>query len=370
MSKMNIGIIGCGSVSEWYFGAPKLFRVLKIVACADIRMERAREKAAKHNIRWCTVTEMLADPSIQLVINLTPPQAHAEISIAVLEAGKHLYTEKPLAITRADAVQMIRLAEYRGMRISAAPDTFMGGAVQTCRQLIDEGAIGKPIAAMAFMLRLGVENWHPDPAFLFQRGGGPLFDMGPYYLTVLINLLGPIRLVTGIARITFPKRQIAGHPGVGAVISVETPTHLASVLEFSNGTIATLVTSFDLWSSRIPFMEIHGSEGALSIPDPSQFGGTVLLRRVSEQEWHDVPITHGYTEQSRGIGIADMVYAIREGRPHRASAELAYHVLDTMVAIEESSEHGMHIKLASSCLRPAPLPSTWPEYAEEDTTFS
>jgi predicted dehydrogenase len=221
--------------------------------------------------------------------------------------------------------------------------------------LIDDGWIGQPVAAAAFMMGHGPESWHPNPAFFYQRGAGPLFDMGPYYITALVTLLGPIRRVTASTRISQAERPITSQPLYGQMIQVEASTHVAGVLDFASGPIATLITSFDVWASAVPRIEIYGTEGALSVPDPNIFGGPVRLRRAGAADWSEMPLTHP-TDVNRGIGVADMAYGLLYDRPHRASGELAYHVLDVMVALEEASELGRHIQIESHCPRPAPLP--------------
>lgn len=352
----RVGVVGCGAISGAYLAVAQRLSAFKIVACADLLMERAKERAATYGLRACTVEELLADPSIDLVLNLTTPKAHAEIARRALEAGKSVYNEKPLALERAEAQGLLTLAGARGLRVGCAPDTFLGAGLQTCRKLLDEGAIGTPVAGTAFMLCHGHESWHPDPAFYYQRGGGPLLDMGPYYLTALVSLLGPIRRVTGSARITFPERVITSQPKAGTRIPVETPTHLAAVLDFANGAVVTLVTSFDVWAANVPVIELYGTEGTLSVPDPNGFGGQPRLWRRSDGTWKTLPLTHAFSEQSRGIGVAELAYAQRAGRPHRASGELASHVLDAMLAVEEASVSGNHIELTSTCAQPAPLP--------------
>ena len=302
-----------------------------------------------------TVTELLADPAIEIVLNLTTPEAHALIAREALEAGKGVYNEKPLATALEDGKRLVESARSRGLRLGAAPDTFLGGGLQTCRQVIDEGAIGQPVAATAFMLIHGHEAWHPDPDFYYQKGGGPLFDMGPYYLTALISLLGAVRRVTGSARVTFSERMIRSEPRFGERIAVEVPTHLAAVLDFANGPIVTLVTSFDVWASEMPRLEIYGSEGSLSLPNPNTFGGPVRIRGADDDAWRDVPVTRPFTENSRGLGVADMATALRTGAPHRASGDLAYHVLEVMHAVETASREGRHVEIESRCARPEPM---------------
>jgi predicted dehydrogenase len=355
--KTRIGLIGCGTISKVYLEVSKTLEDLDVVACADLIPERAKARAEEFNLpRACGVQDLLKDPEVQIVLNLTIPKAHAEVGLAALESGKSVYNEKPLAVSREDGRRMLETARSRGLRVGGAPDTFLGGGIQTCRKLIDDGWIGEPVAATAFMTGHGHESWHPDPDFYYQRGGGPMFDMGPYYLTALVTLLGPIRRVTGSARITFPERTITSQPRRGAKIQVNTPTHVAGVMDFASGAVGTIITSFDVWAAQLPRIEIYGSEGSLSVPDPNGFGGPVRIRRAGATEWSEVPLTHAYARQSRGLGVADMACALRSGRPHRASGELAYHVLDAMHAFHDASREGRHVELASACARPAPLP--------------
>jgi predicted dehydrogenase len=256
-----------------------------------------------------------------------------------------------------DGWLILAKAEEKGLRIGSAPDTFLGGGIQTCRKLlIDNGWIGEPIAATAFMMYHGPESFHPNPEFLYQHGAGPLFDMGPYYLTAFINLVGPIRRVTGSARITFPERTITGPVNTGRKFPAETPTHIAGVLDFANGAIGTIITSFDVWGTKTPYMEIHGTEGTLLKPDPNTFGGPVYVKRRNHTDFVEIPLTHGYTENSRGLGLVDMAYAIREGKPHKANGEMAYHVLEVMHGILAASTEGKHVDIVSTCAKPALLP--------------
>jgi predicted dehydrogenase len=357
MYPTKVGIIGCGNISGVYFEAGNTFDILDIVACADIIHDRARAKAAEYHIpKACSVEELLADPEIEIVVNLTIPKAHAEVGLAALQAGKSVHNEKPLAITREDGLRLLEAARDRELLIGCAPDTFLGGGLQTCRKLIDDGWIGEPIAATAFMMCHGHENWHPDPEFYYQVGGGPMFDMGPYYVTALIHLMGPVGRVTGSARITFPERIITSQPKYGTTIKVDVPTHVAGVMDFANGAVGTIITSFDVWAARLPRIEIYGTEGSLAVPDPNGFDGPVVVRRAGASEWSAVPLTHGYTKPSRGIGVADIAYALHSGRPHRANGELAYHVLDIMHAFHQASQEGRHVELTSTCSRPEPLP--------------
>jgi predicted dehydrogenase len=356
----NVGIVGCGNISGIYMEAGNKWDILNIAACADIDLPRAQAQATKYGIpKACSVEELLADQSIDIVINLTIPAAHAEVALAALAAGKSVYNEKPLALEREQAKRMLDIARENGLRVGCAPDTFLGGGLQTCRKLIDEGVIGEPIGASAAMMSHGPEGWHPNPDFFYQPGAGPMFDMGPYYLTALTTLLGPVRRVSGSTRVSFPERVIGSEPLRGQTIKVNTPTHIVGVLDFAAGAIATIVTSFDVWSSELPRIEIYGSKGTLSLPDPNTFGGPVRLRLAGEQTWTEVPITHSYTQNSRGLGVADMAEAIRSGRTHRASGELAYHVLDLMHTIHDASRESRHIEMTSSCQRPDALPEDW-----------
>jgi predicted dehydrogenase len=358
LSKVNVGVIGCGNISGIYLKNCTHFDILNVTACADLDMSRARAKADEYGIRRAlTVAELLADPAIEIVINLTTPNAHADIARAALAAGKSVYNEKPLTIRREDARALLTAAAAKGLRVGGAPDTFLGGGLQTCRKLIDDGLIGKPVSAAAFMVCHGHEGWHPDPEFYYKVGGGPMFDMGPYYLTALVSLIGPVRRVAGATQITFPERVITSQPKAGTRISVDVPTHVVGLLEFAAGAIGTIMTSFDVWASELPLIEIHGTEGTLSVPDPNSFGGTVRVRRAGDQAWQAVPLTHGYAENSRGLGVADMAYALRTGHPPRASGELTYHVLDIMHAVHESAEQGQYAVLESTCERPQPFPA-------------
>lgn len=366
MKKVKVGIIGCGNISGIYFEAGRKFDILDIAACADLDMERAKSKAAEFNTRAYTVKELLSDPEIQIVVNLTIPKAHAEVCMAALEAGKNVHVEKPLAVTREDGIKILETAKTKGLLVGSAPDTFLGGGLQTCRKLIDDGWIGQPVAATAFMMCHGHESWHPDPEFYYKIGGGPMFDMGPYYLTALVSLMGPVRRVTGSARITFPERTITSAPKFGTKITVDTPTHVAGVLDFASGAVGTMITSFDVWNAQLPHIEIYGTTGTLSVPDPNCFGGPVNIRRQGASQWSEVPLTHGFAENSRGIGAADMAYALLSGRPHRANGEMAYHVLDIMHGFHDASRDGRHYELTSACTRPASLPLGLPENALDE----
>jgi predicted dehydrogenase len=355
MKKVRIGVIGCGKISGAYLSAAAKFPILETAACSDINMEVAKAKGEEYGVpKVCTVDELLADPNIDIVVNLTIPAAHAEISLKTLAAGKCAYTEKPFAVVREDGLKVIETARQKGLRVGCAPDTFLGGGLQTCRKLIDDGWIGKPVGASAFMMGHGPEHWHENPEFFYKAGGGPLFDMGPYYLTALVNLLGPVQKVASSATISFPQRLITSKPKYGTLIDVEVPTHVNGILHFAGGAVGTITTSFDVWGSRLPRIEVYGTEGTLSVPDPNTFGGPVSVWRAGE--WKEVPLTHVYTENYRSIGAADMAYAMQSGRAHRASGDLAFHVLDIMQSLYDAAEKGATVTLSSTCERPAPLP--------------
>ncbi len=355
MDKVKVGIIGCGNIFPAYVKGCRAFDILDLAACADIEPDRAAAREQEFNVPAMSIADLLADPTIGIVVNLTIPAAHAAVSLAVIEAGKNVHSEKPLAVFRADGAAILAAAERQGVLVGCAPDTFLGGGLQTCRKLIDDGVIGEPVAATAFMLGRGPESWHPNPEFFYKVGAGPMFDMGPYYLTALVSLLGGVRRTTASTRISFPERIATSEARYGQRIAVEVPTHLACVMDFASGPVGTLITSFDVWSHTLPRIEIYGSEGSLSVPDPNTFGGPVKVRKAGEDALTEAPLTHS-ADVGRGIGVADMAYALQSGRPHRASGSLAFHVLDLMHSFVEASDSGCHVTLNSGVPRPAPLP--------------
>ena len=359
MEKLKIGIIGTGNIAPAYIHGCAPFEVIEIVACADILLDRAQAFAAEHGLTAYSVDDLLARADIDIVINLTIPAAHAEVSLRILEAGKHAYSEKPLALQRADGMAIVQAAADKGLRIGCAPDTFLGGGGQAARKAIDDGLIGAPVAATATWMSHGHESWHPNAGFYYLKGGGPLFDMGPYYLTALVNLMGPVARVAGSARMTFPERIATSAALKGQILPVEVNTHVAGTLEFASGAIATVIFSFDVWGNHLPWIEIHGATASLSVPDPNRFDGAAQIMTGGGrggQEWNDVPLRHS-VNIGRGAGVADMASAILSGRAHRASGELALHVLDIMCALEESSEQGCHIEIGSRPDQPLPLPA-------------
>ena len=379
MQKYNVGLLGCGDICDIYFANCINSEILNMAACASLHEEKARKKALEYGIpKACSMDDLINDPQIDIILDLTIPEVHAKFNLAALEAGKHVYSEKPLAATLEDAQKIIALAKAKGLRVGCAPDTFLGGRLQTCRKAIDEGLIGEPTAAAAFVVSPGHEWHHPNPDFFYKPGGGPLLDIGPYYLTALVSLLGPVRRCCGFSKITFPERTIFYGPRSGETMQVEVPTHISGTMEFSNGAIGTIITSFDIWDSQLPRIEIYGTAGTLCIPDldpiagPNLFGGPVLIkaketsrwrgmpRKPELQGWDELPVIHKYNENSRGLGLSEMAYAIKDGRPHRANDEMAYHVLEIGYALLESAENGQYYHLSSTCSRPEPLPVDFP----------
>ena len=334
---------------------------LIVVACADQVLERAQDRANEFGVpRACTTDELLHADDVDLVVNLTIPLAHAEISVAALRAGKHVFSEKPFATTRDDGRRILDAAASSGLTVACAPDTFLGAGVQTCLRLLEQGELGEPLAASAFMLNRGPENWHPNPGFFYEPGGGPLLDVGPYYLTALVCLLGPVRRVAGMARILYPTRTAFRGPRAGETFQVSTPTFVAALIEFEGGTQATLVNSFGIWGHDLPNMQLYCTKGILSVPDPNYFGGPVRMRPDEDESvWREVPLLYHHTEGSgnfRGLGVIEMALGLGRGDKPRATGELAYHVLDVMESIRDSYTTGRHVDVRSSCTPPSLLP--------------
>ncbi|OOM78768.1 1,5-anhydro-D-fructose reductase [Clostridium puniceum] len=357
MNKVKVGVIGCGNISGIYFeNLTKTFVNIEVHACADLIEDRAKEAAEKYNIpNIFSTEELLQCEDIQIVLNLTIPKIHFDVCKQTLLAGKHVYVEKPLSLTMEQGNELLALAKEKNLMVGCAPDTFLGAGLQTCRKLIEDGFIGKPVAATAFMVCHGHEGWHPDPEFYYDIGGGPMFDMGPYYLTALVSLLGEAKTVCGMTKISFPQRTITSSKKFGEVIDVKIPTHVAGTIEFQNGAIATIITSFDVWASKLPRIEIYGSIGTLIVPDPNAFGGPVLLKTAHGDEFKEIPLTHIYAENSRGIGVADMARCIKTGDKPRASGELANHVLEIMHSFHISYNTKKYIELSTSCQQSKPL---------------
>ena len=352
---LRIGLIGCGAISRQYLETAARLDDIAITAAADLRADRAADVASRYGTRAMSVDALLADPDVDLVLNLTVPAAHAEVAMLAIGAGKPVYGEKPLAATTVDARAILGAAAAAGLRVGCAPDTVLGTGVQTARKAIDDGRIGQPIAATATMVTPGHERWHPDPDFYYQPGGGPLLDMGPYYITALVTILGPVVAATGIASHTRSTRTIASGPRAGETIPVDTETHVTGVLVHASGVLSTLLMSFDVVASRAARIEIHGEAASLVVPDPNMFEGDVELRGLEAADWVTLPPSAGYRSASRGYGIADMA-ATPVGVEPRAGGRLAYHVLDVMESLLASASSGRAVDVSSRCERPAPVP--------------
>ena len=361
LKPVNVGVIGCGNISDAYFGTFPRYPITKMAAVADMIPERAQAKAEKYGIaKAYSVAEMLADPEIEIVLNLTIPNAHYDVSMQAVRAGKNVYNEKPLCITRAEGAELIAEAKKRNLLVGCAPDTVLGGGHQICRSLINSGAIGSPVGVVANMLCHGHESWHPAPEFYYKVGGGPMFDMGPYYLTALVTMLGPVKKVAGLTRITFPERTITSEPLNGTKVTVDVPTHVTGLLLFENGAIGNITTSFDVWAANMPCIEVFGTEGSLSLPDPNGFGGVPKIKKQGDADWSEVEWNSKFSEGSRGLGVADMAYSIRTGRPHRASGAIADHVLEIMHAIHTASSTASYVDITSTFA----IPNVFPEGLE------
>jgi predicted dehydrogenase len=352
---VNVGIVGCGVISKHYAANASAFEEFDLVACADLLPAVADELAAAHDLTAVPVADLLADPDIDVVLNLTPPSEHAVVTRAALAAGKHVYTEKPLGLEVGEATELLEEADRRGLRIGCAPDIFLGGAYQAARELIDEGAVGRPLAISAAMLLGGADAWHPSPEQFFQDGAGPLLDMGPYYISTIVALLGPVRRVAGFASVHRPQRRIMVGPRAGEEFPVRTPTHTSAAMGLDGGMTANLVASFDAAERYVCDFFVHGTGGDLSLPDPNAFEGPLRIRR-GRSDWENVPYVSRGAREARGIGLADMAEAIAEGSDHRATGQLGLHVVDVARSILQSADSGRAIAIGTSAARPAALP--------------
>ncbi|HEY3233706.1 MAG TPA: Gfo/Idh/MocA family oxidoreductase [Polyangiaceae bacterium] len=354
MSNMTIGIIGCGNIAPAYLRGAQKSDVVRVKACADVLAEAARARASEFGCEAMSVEQLLGDREIELVVNLTIPRAHFEIAMQILGAGKHVYNEKPLSVTVEDGKRLLDAAAPRGLRVGCAPDTFLGAGMQTCRRVFDDGVIGTAIGGNMCMAWLGPESWHPNPAFFYDVGGGPLLDMGPYYVTALVNLLGPVQRVSAFTSRPRKERVATSEARYGEKIPVRVDTHNTGLVEFAGGASITATFSWDVAHTQMPRLVIFGSEGTLEMPDPNGFVGPVNIRRHGGEDWSEQPLLHA--ENARMFGVVDMAAAIRQGRPHRASGELALHVLEVLEAFGRSSAAEKPVLIQNGCLRPAPLP--------------
>jgi predicted dehydrogenase len=356
MERVGIGIVGLGNISGAYLKAiAEYFPVLDIRAVADLNADAARAKAAEFGLRAVPLDDIFADPSVEIILNLTIPRAHVEVGLRAIGAGKHVYSEKPLGVEFAQGKKLVEAAAARGLRVGSAPDTFLGGSHQTCRKLVDDGVLGTPVGGTAYFMCPGHERWHPNPAFYYDVGGGPMLDMGPYYITDLVNLLGPVARVAGFATTPQQTRTITAKERFGEVIPVHVPTHVSGTLLFQNGAVVQMTMSFDVPGHRHVPIELYGTEASLLVPDPNRFGGEIEVLRKGG-EWTEVPTDMPYWDGNfRSIGLADMALAIRQDRPHRANGALALHVLEVMEAFGRSADAGAAVDITTTVERPAPL---------------
>ncbi len=370
--KLRVAVIGCGNISGIYFtNLTGKFTNIEVIGCCDLIKEKAEHAQKKYNLAKIYEKDIDActDPDVDIILNITYPKAHYDVCKLALTNGKHAYVEKPLSLSIEQGKELVALAGEKGLFIGGAPDTFLGAGIQTAIAAIDKGIIGRPIAGTAFMTCRGHESWHPAPEFYYEVGGGPMLDMGPYYVTALVSMLGPVESVKGYAEISFPERTITSKPQYGKVIKVETPTHIAGLIKFKNGAIVTIITSFDIHAANLPVIEIYGSDGTLSVPDPNGFGGDVMVMLPGKMNrikaflpfvkqnrlFNKIPLVKGYTQNSRGLGLSDMASAILEKRDARATATMTCHVLDVMLGILESAKTGEEYMLTTTCERPKRL---------------
>jgi predicted dehydrogenase len=357
VTPLRIGMVGAGKISSAYLATFQRLPGLRLTAVADLDPARAGAAAEGHaGVRALTVDELLAADDVDAVLNLTIPAAHAEVALAAVAAGKHVYGEKPITADRDQAQAVLAAAANAGLRVGCAPDTVLGHGTQTARKVIDDGGIGRPVAATAFMAGPGHESWHPDPEFYYRPGGGPLLDMGPYYLTSLIHLLGPVVSVVGRSSRPRSERVIGSGPRAGTRFGVEVDTHITGVLEHAGGALTTMVMSFDVPSARLPRIEVYGTDGALSVPDPNTFEGDVEVFSPSAKAWSVTPHSAGFADAARGYGLADLARALQTSRPHRASGEVALHVLDVMQCLLDAGRERVAKTPSTTCERPALVP--------------
>ncbi|WP_432164067.1 Gfo/Idh/MocA family protein [Streptomyces tendae] len=356
LKPLRTGLVGAGKISAAYLSTLGRLPAVDLTAVTDLDRRRAEAVAERYGGRVAvedSVADLVTREDIDAVLNLTVPAAHGDVALQALRAGKHVYGEKPLAAGRGEAEAVLAAARERGLRVGCAPDTVLGTGTQTARKAVDDGLVGRPVAATAFMTGAGHEKWHPDPEFYYQPGGGPLLDMGPYYLSALVHLLGPVVEVSGASSRPRARRTVGNGPRAGHSFPVDVDTHVTGTLRHAGGALSTLIMSFDVHAARLPHIEVYGTDASLSVPDPNTFDGAVELNRGDG--WKTLPTTAGYPRAGRGAGLADLSEALAAGRPHRASAELAAHVLDVMLTLVDAAGEGRTLPITSTCERPAPV---------------
>ncbi len=358
---VGVAVVGCGTISHQYLRTLTSFPDLRVLVCGDLVLERAKARAAEYGVPGAGGTaEAITHPDVELVVNLTIPAAHAPVAHQAVAAGKHVWNEKPLALDTAAGRALLAAAAKAGVRVGCAPDTVLGAGLQTARRLIASGVIGEPRSALTLMQEPGPERWHHDPEFLFRRGAGPLFDVGPYYLSTLATLFGPAEQVAALGRRGQPSRVIGAGPRAGTRFEVEVPTHVTALIGYAQGQAATIVLSFDSPLLRHGFVEITGTEATLSLPDPNRFDGDLRVRAAGRDDWETIPATG--TAAGRGLGVLDMARGIRAGTPHRASGELGLHVLDIMESVARSMAGSTFERVGTTFAAPDALPADWDPY--------
>jgi predicted dehydrogenase len=362
--EFGVGIIGCGNISDAYFKLIPLYKNLKVVACTDINMAAAKAKAELYGVDAQEIADLLANPAVDVVVNLTIPEAHYPVSKRALEAGKHVYSEKPFVLTIAQGEDLRRIADAKGLKVGSAPDTYLGGSHQFARNIIDSGQIGKIMSGTAHVLGPGMEMWHPNPDFFFQPGGGPILDMGPYYVNNLVNLIGPVKRVVALANRAKTERTITNGPRNGENVPVVVATNIHAILEFHSGAQIALMASWDVWAHRHQNMELYGTDGAIFVPDPNFFGGKVEVagtdRQPKEVDVWDHPLTQpnftsswGTSPNYRGAGLADMMRAVAEGGDYRCSLDRSLHTVDVLTSILRAADEGKAVDIVTTCTQPA-----------------
>ncbi len=370
MGQLGVGIIGCGMISEIYLkNLTERFSGLKVECCSDADSSKAADVATKYGIQDMSTSDLLSNPDVDVVLNLTPPKYHHEVSFNAIHHNKHIYSEKPLAISLDDAKQLIDEALAKNLRIGCAPDTVLGPGIQTSLKAIKDGWIGDPLTAFASVSSRGHERWHANPGFYYKAGGGPHLDMGPYYISTLVAALGPVRRVNSMSRRPFKKRIVGSGPLKGEQVPVEVDTHFSANLEMKSGVVVTVIMSFDIWSANLPHIEIYGTSGSIMVPDPNTFDGPVKICSQYDSEFIQVPQMSPFSGNLRGLGLAQMCHAIQNKKPHFASGEMALHVLEVLLAIEKSAQTGQSVNCSSDESYPITMPEMTPGLQEIEYGF-